>query len=84
MKKGEILKLGFIASVAAIISYLVAGALFNSPEKRATKVPTIDKINISLPDIKNESSYQSFLNPGALDSTQPIKIGDTKNTNPFQ
>ncbi len=84
MKRGEIIRIFFIAAVAALISYVVAGALFNSPSKRSTKVPTINKIDASLPDIKNEAAYQSFLNPNALDATQPIQIGNTKNTNPFQ
>lgn len=84
MKKGEIFKLCIVSAIVALISYLVAAALFNSPDKRGTKVPTIDAINSSLPDIKTEASYQSFLNHNALDATQPIQIGNTKNSNPFQ
>lgn len=84
MKKGEILKLCAVTAIAAIFSYVIAGALFNSSQKRSTKVPSIEAITPNLPDIKNEAAYQSFLNPNALDITLPIEIGGSTNTNPFQ
>lgn len=72
-----------IAGLAGIISFLIASSLFNPPVHK-TKVPVVQAINSSFPDIKNDPTFQSFLYPGALDPTQPIKIGDTKNSVPFQ
>ena len=74
MKRGEIIRLGFIIAVAALISYFIAGILFNPPDKRGTKVPTIEKINTVLPDVKNETSYQSFLNQNALDARATVRV----------
>ena len=82
MKKSDLTLLISIAAVAALISFFVAGSVFNSPSKR-TKVPVVQALNPNFPDVKNDPAYQLFLYPGALDPTQPIQIGDTKNTAPF-
>ena len=82
MKKSDLTLLISIAAVAALISFFVAGSVFNSPSKR-TKVPVVQALNPNFPDVKNDPAYRLFLYPGALDPTQPIKIGNTKNTEPF-
>jgi hypothetical protein len=45
--------------------------------------PVVEKIPSSLPDVKNDSNYNSFINSNALDPTQPVQIGNTQNKNPF-
>lgn len=82
MKKSDLTLLISIAVVAALVSFFVAGMVFNSPSKR-TKVPVVQALNPSFPDVKNDPAYQLFLYPGALDPTQPIQIGGTKNDTPF-
>lgn len=82
MKRSDLTMLISIATVSALISFFVAGSVFNSPSKR-TKVPVVQVLNPNFPDVKNDPAYQLFLYPGALDPTQPIQIGDTKNTTPF-
>jgi hypothetical protein len=82
MKKSDLSLLLSIAVVAAIVSFFVSGALFNSPNKQ-TKVPQVQSITDSFPDIKNDPKYQLFMYSGALDPTQPIQIGNTNNTSPF-
>jgi hypothetical protein len=77
------LLLGLVVLVAAIISWLIASAVFNSPAKRKDKVPIVQKIESTFPDVKNDSDYNSFLNSKALDPTQPVQIGNTKNSAPF-
>lgn len=83
MNSKDLPTLAGIAALAAFISFFVASSLFNPPARK-TKVPVVQSISSSFPDIKNDPTFQSFLYPGALDPTQPIKIGDTKNSVPFQ
>lgn len=82
MKRSDITLLISIAVAAAIVSFLMAAAVFNPISKR-TKVPVVQALNQSFPDVKNDPAYQSFFYPGALDPTQQIQIGNTKNTSPF-
>lgn len=83
MNKKDLPTLIGIAGLAGLVSFLIARTAFSPPAHR-TQVPVVQAISSSFPDIKNDPIYQSFLYPGALDPTQPIKIGDTKNSVPFQ
>lgn len=71
-----------VAVGAAIISFIIANFAFQPPP-RNTKVPQVEAIKDSFPDVKNDSSYSSFLNAQALDPTQTVQIGGSQNTNPF-
>ncbi len=82
MKRPGLTLLISVAVVAALISFFVAGSVFNPPSKR-TKVPVVQALNPNFPDVKNDPAYQLFLYSGALDPTQPIQIGNTKNVAPF-
>ncbi len=82
MKRSNLTLLITLAVVAGVISFFVAQTLFNAPSKR-TKVPVVQPLSASFPDVKNDPSYQLFLYQGALDPTQPIQIGNTNNTAPF-
>lgn len=78
------LKTIIAAAVAtAIISFILAGVLFTSPKQRTSKVPVVQKINSTFPDVQNDSDYNSFLNSSALDPTQPVHISGNHNTTPF-
>lgn len=82
MKRKDLLIICLTTVVAALLAWIVSGAVFNSPASR-TKVPAVDKIDPNFPDVKNDSAYNAFFHNDALDSTQPIQIGNTKNTSPF-
>jgi hypothetical protein len=82
MKKSDLTLLISVAAASALISFFVAGSVFNSPSKR-TKVPVVQPLSSNFPDVKNDPAYQLFLYPGALDPTQPIQIGNSKNDAPF-
>ncbi len=82
MKRSNLTILIVVAVVSALVSFFVAGSLFNSPSKR-TKVPVVQALDPNFPDVKNDPAYQLFLYPGALDPTQTIQIGNTKNAAPF-
>lgn len=83
MQRKELVTMGAVAVVAAIISFIIAGALFNSPKKHNATAPNVKVITTSFPDVKNDPNYNFYLNPAALDPTQPIQIGNTQNTTPF-
>lgn len=82
MRRREIVLITTAAVIAAIISLAVSSLVFNAPSGRS-KVPVVEAINPNFPDVKNDPAYSSFLNRNALDPTQPIQIGNTKNTSPF-
>lgn len=71
-----------VAVISAVFSIIVAALLFHSTP-RSTKVPQVEAVKASFPDVKNDANYTNFLNPGALDPTQTVQIGGSQNTNPF-
>jgi hypothetical protein len=75
MKQKDIAVLIMVGFFAAIISFVVAGAIF-SPKKYSTKVPTVDTITATFPDVKNDPAYSNFINSNSLDLTVPVKIGN--------
>lgn len=83
-KKQNLVVLAIVAFIAAIISIAVSGAVFGTPQSRPIKVPVVDNISPTFPDVQHDSTYTSFLNNKALDPTQLIQIGNSSNTTPFQ
>lgn len=83
MKRKDILYLGVVAFVAAIITYFMAGLVFSAQQKRTATVPIVGSIDSNFPDIKNNPSYKSIFNDKALNPTQSIQIGNGQNTAPF-
>jgi len=84
MKQKDLLLIGMVAFIAAILSFVLSDALFGSPKKNPIKVPVVQPISSNFPDVKNDQSYKSFFNSQALDPTQLIQIGNNNNTAPFQ
>jgi hypothetical protein len=72
-----------VAAITVFISFLLSSALFNSPSKHNLKAPVVESISSSFPDIKNDSNYNTFLNENALDATQPVQVGNSQNSAPF-
>ena len=72
-----------VAIAAAVISLIVSSAIFGSPAKRNTKAPVVEAVPATFPDVKNDTTYNGFLNPNALDPTQPVQIGNSQNNAPF-
>ncbi len=82
MKQKDIAVLVLVAGISAIISFVIAGAIFN-PSKYSTQVPVAQPINPTCPDVANDSAYNTFLNSKALDLTVPVQIGGSQNKDPF-
>lgn len=74
MKRRDILILAMVAIISGILSLVMAGSLLGSA-RRTDKVPLASPISETLPDLKNDSSFNKFLNPQALDPTQPVPVG---------
>jgi hypothetical protein len=83
LKRQDKLLLVTAAIVAAFISLLLSHLLFNSPEKHNEKVPVVQSIVTSFPDIKNDPAYNVIFNSNALDPTQTVQIGGSNNAAPF-
>ncbi len=82
MKQKDIILIVTVAIITGIISMIVSG-LFFGPPKKDSKVPVVDELSTSLPDIKNDPNYSSFLNEQALNPAQPVQIGPAGNSVPF-
>ncbi len=83
MQRKEVLTLGLVAVLAAIVSFVIAGSLFNSKTKHTSTAPNVQPITATFPDVKNDPNYNFFLNSNALDPTQNIQIGNSQNSTPF-
>lgn len=83
MKPKDLAAIGLFAIVAAIVSFILANAIFKPPAG-STQVPEVSAIDPIFPDAKNDSNYNSFFNNNALDPTQTVTIGNQNNTVPFR
>lgn len=83
MKRKDVIVLIAVGAITGIISWIISSLIFSVPQNQSSKVPAVETITTSLPDVKNDPAYQSFLNSGALDPAQPVQIGDTQNNAPF-
>ncbi len=83
MKRRDIVMLVAVAIITGILSLMISNVIFSIPKNRSATVPTADIVPTALPDIKNDPSYKAFLNTKAIDPTQPVQIGNTQNSSPF-
>jgi hypothetical protein len=83
MKRRDFLILISVAVITGVFSLILASVVF-APKKLSQKVPVVDKITDSFPDVRHDPSYTSFLNNNSLDLTQPVQIGPhNQNQKPF-
>ena len=83
MKQKDIFVLVGVGILAAIISAVIAGAIFSSSKTKGAKAPEVSAINGTLPDVHNDSQYNTIFNDKAIDPTQLIKVGPSQNQQPF-
>ncbi len=84
MKRKDLLLIGLSACVAAILSFILSGIIFGTPKKNPIKVPVVNKISSTFPDVQNDTDYSGIFNNKALNPTQLIQIGGSDNNQPFQ
>lgn len=83
MKQKDIAALALIALITAIFAFVLSGLIFKTPLSRSSTVPTADGISTTFPDIQNDPSYNTIFNGNALDPAQPVQVGSTQNSQPF-
>ena len=82
MKRKDRLTLLLACIIAAIVAFVISSAIFRSATHNS-KAPNIQVIDANMPDVKNESSYNTVFYQGVLDLTQPVQIGNSTNSSPF-
>lgn len=82
MKRKDFLPVIGAGIIAGIFALIISGIFFNPP-KRTSKVPAVESLTTTLPDVKNDSAYSSFLNENALNPTQSVSISPGTNSVPF-
>ena len=84
MKRQNLIILIAVAVISALLATIISNALFGTPQSKPIKVPVVNKISSSFPDVNNDNNYKSVFNTQALDPTQLIQIGGSGNSTPFQ
>lgn len=81
MKQKDMMVLIFVGIIAAVLAFVVSNQIFKTGHKNLS-APSVEAINPSLPDVRNQSDYKLIFNSQALDPTQPIQI-QGNNSQPF-
>lgn len=82
MKRKDLSVLVVASIVAILFAFVVSGAIFKTGAHK-DQAPNIQVIEATFPDVKNDSTYNTFFYTGALDPTQPVQIGNSSNSQPF-
>ena len=83
MKRKDIILLGTVAGITAIISLVLSSLVFKVPVSHNLKVVTAQSVSTSFPDINNDPNYSAIFNKSALDPAQPLQLGGQSNNTPF-
>jgi hypothetical protein len=83
MRRKDLMALIATSVVTAVFSLIFATMIFGASKNRSTKIPTVQPINTNFPDIKNDPAYKNIFSSSALDPTQPVTIGNSQNSTPF-
>jgi hypothetical protein len=67
-----------MAFVGAVVSLLVSNMLFASPKNRQQSAEIVDPITANFP-----APPSKYFNPSAINPTQPVQVGGSTNSNPF-
>lgn len=78
MKQKDIALIIVLVAISAVISFLLSGWLFATPEDRQQEVEKVDVITSDF-----EQPDNKYFNASSVNPTQNIKIGPGENPNPF-
>ncbi|TAH34185.1 hypothetical protein EYC59_03460 [Candidatus Saccharibacteria bacterium] len=78
MKQKDIALILVIAVVSGIISFVVSGKIFVTPQNRSQKVEVVDKISTDF-----QQPSDKYFNEQSVDPTQPVEVGENNNQSPF-
>lgn len=79
MKQKDIALIAVLAIVSGVAALLLSQMVFSSKTDKQQKAEVVDVISSDFPDPPNR-----YFNPGALNPTTLIQIGDNNNPNPFK
>jgi hypothetical protein len=78
MKKKDLSTIGAVAVASAIISFILSGMLFSTPDNRKQNVEIVEPIST-----KFERPDAMYFNESSINPAQNIQIGTDQNSNPF-
>lgn len=67
-----------MAFIGAIVALFASNLLFSSPKNREQTAEVVDAISPDFP-----SPPSKYFNTNAINPTQPVRIGNANNQNPF-
>ena len=82
MKRQDLALVVVIAVISVVIASILSSIVFK-PITKSSEVSEVMPLSSTFPDVVNDPAYNSFLNSNALDPSQPVQIGQSKNNNPF-
>jgi predicted permease len=86
MKQKDIMLIAVIVIIASVLSYLVAGKLFDDPKNYKQKISQVDPISSTFPNVAETgeiSSLVDYFNKDSINPTGAIQIGIDANDKPF-
>ena len=78
MKQKDIALILVIAVVSGVISFLVSGKIFVTPQNRSQKVEVVDKLSTDFQPPSNK-----YFNDQSVDPSQTVEVGENNNQSPF-
>lgn len=79
MKQKDLLLLGVIVFISAIVSYMLSSKFITSPNNRSAQVEVVDPIVADF----NTPTNDKYFNGESVNPTRLIQIQDNKNPSPF-
>lgn len=78
MKPKDIALIVIVVFLSGVLSYVISGSIFTSPDDRQQAVEVVDPISSDFP-----KPDERFFNDSAIDPTRTITIGENANPDPF-
>lgn len=78
MKAKDLGVIAVVAIVSAVLSIILSGVLFSTPEDRRQSVEVVEPISTSF-----ERPDATYFNLNSINPAQNIQVGTDPNSNPF-
>lgn len=78
MKQKDFAIIGLVAVISAVMSIILSGIFFSTPEDRSQKVEVADPISTTF-----QTPDSRYFNSKSVNPSQSVNTGTDKNSNPF-
>ncbi len=78
MKQKDIALIVVIAIVSGVISFIVSGKIFVTPENRAQEVEVVDVIGVEF-----QQPDKRYFNTQSIDPAESVQLSENDNQTPF-